>query len=121
MTEQSIIPGDPFVNKVHIIRNQRVMLDFDIAELYEVSQNTFQKAVGKNIQRFPADFRFQLTKDEWEFLKRKIDPSVWDAQKSLPYACTEAGLLMCSGILKTNRAVQISIYIIDAIFNFKNL
>lgn len=115
--------------KIHEIRGQKVMLDFDLAELYEVLTKTLNQAVKRNSERFPEDFLFQLNPDEWQNLKSKIvtsssDVTNWSqivtssrkhrGEKYLPYAFTEQGVAMLSGILRSAKAIQVNIAIMRA-------
>lgn len=84
-------------SKIYEIRGQRVMLDFDLAELYHVETRRLNEAVKRNIKRFPGDFMFQLNGDEWKNLISQIATSSWGGTRKLPYAFTE-GLAMLSGI-----------------------
>jgi hypothetical protein len=114
-------------NKIYEIRGQKVMLDFDLANLYEVETKNLNLAVKRNIKRFPKDFMFQLTKPEWESLRLQIE--TLNAQrlqnetfekgrgkytKYLPYAFTEQGLAMLSGILNSEKAISVNIAIMRA-------
>ena len=88
--------------KIYEIRGQKVMLDFDLAELYEVKTSALNQAVKRNIKRFPVDFMFQLSKPEWETLKSQFVTSKTETRggtQKLPYAFTEQGLAMLSGVL----------------------
>jgi ORF6N domain len=103
-------------SKIHTLRGQRVMLDFDLAELYEVPTKALNQAVKRNIERFPPDFMLQLTLDEWQANRSQI---VTGSQKhregkSLPYAFTEQGVAMLSGILSSPKAIQVNIAIMRA-------
>lgn len=101
-------------NKIHEIRNQKVMLDNDLAELYEVETKVLNQAVKRNLGRFPIDFMFQLTKDEWETLKSQFVTSKIEqrgGKQKLPYVFTEQGVAMLSGILKSQKAVDVNIAI----------
>ncbi|MBL4754219.1 MAG: ORF6N domain-containing protein [Flavobacteriales bacterium] len=103
--------------KIYEIRGQKVMLDFDLAELYEVETRILNQAVKRNLKRFPDDFMFQLNKTEWETLKSQIVISKAEkrggTQKS-PSAFTEQGLAMLSGILNSDKAIQVNIDIMRA-------
>lgn len=91
-------------SRIYEIRGQRVMFDRDLAELYQVTTGNLNKAVKRNIKRFPSDFMFQLTTEEWELLKFQIGilkNGRGQHTKYLPYAFTEQGLAMLSGILST--------------------
>ena len=90
-------------SKIYEIRGQKVMLDRDLAELYQVEVRILNQAVKRNIKRFPPDFMFQLAPDEWEILKSQFVISSWGGVRKRPYAFTEQGLAMLSGIL--NREV----------------
>ena len=90
------------------------MLDYDLALLYEVDTRVLNQAVKRNINRFPLDFMFQLTKSEWEILKSQFVISKIEKRggtQKLPFAFTEQGLAMLSGILKSNRAIEVNISI----------
>jgi hypothetical protein len=124
--------------KIYFIRNQSVMLDFDLAEMYEVETRVLNQAVKRNIKRFPQDFMFQLTKSEWEVLisqfvtskteKKSVKQNdkvsmssqivMTSASKrpksSLPFAFTEQGLAMLSGILNSDKAIKVNISIMRA-------
>ena len=116
-------------NKIYEVRGHRVMLDFDLAELYEVKTKSLNQAVKRNIQRFPSDFMFRLTSDEWDLVRsqyatasdNKIIQSrnVIVSQKkrnitAIPYAFTEQGLAMLSGILNSDKAINVNIAIMRA-------
>ena len=105
-------------SKIYEIRGQRVMLDRDLAELYQVATGNLNKAVKRNIRRFPPDFMFQLTEEEFETLRRNLifqnGTSNWGGTRKLPYAFTEQGLAMLSGILNSDIAIDVNIGIMRA-------
>jgi hypothetical protein len=108
---------EPIKRKIYEIRGQRVMLDRDLAELYQVTTGNLNKAVKRNIRRFPLDFMFQLTKEEWNSLRFQIgilETGRGKYTKFLPYAFTEQGVAMLSGILKSDIAIDINISIMRA-------
>jgi hypothetical protein len=101
-------------NKIYEVRGQRVMLDFDLAELYEVETRTLNQAVKRNIKRFPSDFMFQLSNKEFDNLMSQIVISSWGGTRKLPYAFTEHGITMLASILRSERAIEINIQIVRA-------
>lgn len=101
-------------NKIYDIRGRKVMLDRDLAELYRVEVRILNQAVKRNRKRFFDDFMFQLTIDEWEILKSQFVISSWGGVRKLPYAFTEQGLAMLSGILNSDIAIQVNIHIMRA-------
>jgi len=99
-------------SKIHTIRNVQVMLDYDLATLYEVSTKQLNLAVKRNSERFPDDFMFQLTLEEWNTLRFQIETSnTRGGRRYAPYAFTEQGLAMLSGILNSPVAIQVNIAI----------
>ena len=110
--------------RIYEIRGQRVMLDRDLAELYQVTTSNLNKAVKRNIKRFPSDFMFQLTSEEWESLRFQIgilETGRGKHTKYLPYAFTEQGLAMLSGILNSDTAIQVNINIMRAFVAVRQL
>ncbi|SFU04641.1 ORF6N domain-containing protein [Algoriphagus locisalis] len=97
---------------IHKIRQQKVMLDSDLAEMYGVQTKVLNQAVKRNSERFPEDFMFQLTSEEWENLKSQNVTSSWGGRRSLPYVFTEQGVAMLSSVLSSSRAIQVNITII---------
>ena len=91
------------MNRMYVIRGVKVMLDTDLAELYVVETKKMNKAVSRNIKRFPIAFMFQLTKEEFENLKFQFGTSSWGGTRKLPYAFTEQGVAMLLGMLKSDR------------------
>ncbi len=89
------------------------MIDSDLAALYEVETKMLNRAVKRNIERFPENFMFQLTKEEWENLRCQIGTFKRDIRKYLPYAFTEQGVAMLSSVLKSKKAIQINIQIMN--------
>jgi len=114
-------------NKIYEVRGHKIMLDFDLAELYEVQTKALNLAVKRNLQRFPGDFMFQLSREDWNSLRVKIenlnslrlqnetlDKGRGKHTKYLPYAFTEQGLAMLSGILTSEKAINVNIAIMRA-------
>lgn len=101
-------------SKIHNFRGQRVMLDFDLAGLYEVPTKTLKQAVKRNLERFPEDFMFELTIDELKILRSQFVTSSWGGTRYPPFAFTEHGVTMLSSILNSERSVQINIAIVRA-------
>ena len=97
--------------KIFTIRGQKVMFDFDLAELYEVETKVFNQAVKRNTTRFPEDFMFQLSKLEWENLRSQIVTSTHGGRRYLPYVFTEQGVAMLSGILNSEKSTLVNIAI----------
>ncbi len=90
-------------SKIYGIRGQKVMLDFDLAGLYQVETHVLNQDVKRNSKRFPRDLMFQLNTEEWEILKSQIVISSWGGTRKLPFAFTEQGLAMLSGVLNSDR------------------
>ena len=98
--------------KIFEIRDQKVMLDFDLGELYVVETKVLNQAVKRNSDRFPTDFMFQLTKKEFENLKSQFVTSSWGGVRKMPFAFTEHGVAMLSSVLKGEIAIRVNIQII---------
>ena len=107
----SIIPDDIISSKIYLIRDKKIMMDKDLAVLYGVTTGNLNKAVKRNIKRFPDDFMFQLSKEEIDNLIFQFGTSSWGGTRSLPFAFTEQGVAMLSGILNSDRAIQVNIQI----------
>lgn len=105
-------------NKIYEIRGQKVMLDFDLAEMYEVETRVLNQSVRRNIERFPKDFMFQLTNEEANMLKDRLTSQIVISNKGgtryAPFAFTEQGVAMLSGILRSPKAIEVNINIMRA-------
>lgn len=108
--------------KIFVIRGHRVMLDRDLAELYGVATSNLNKAVKRNLDRFPKDFMFQLHQEEYDNLRFQFGILRWGAHsKYLPHAFTQEGIAMLSSVLHSPRAVQVNIHIMRAFIRLKTL
>jgi len=117
-----IIDEESIKNKIHTIRGMQVILDRDLAKLYQVETKVFNQAVKRNIKRFPDSFRFQLNKKELENLRSHIVTFKENLNtKYLPYAFTEQGISMLSAILKSGIAIEVSIKIIESFVNMRKI
>ena len=118
------IPVEFIENKIYFIRNKKVMLDSDLAELYGVSTKRLNEQVRRNIDRFPEDFMFVLTKEEVDFLRSQIatlKKGRGQHSKYLPYAFTEHGAIMAATILNSSRAVEMSIFVVRAFVKLREM
>ena len=118
---KSILTDEVVINKIYIIRGQKVMLDEDLAELYQVDTKRLNEAVKRNTDRFPKDFMFRLTQKEFDNLKSQIATSSWGGRRKLPYAFTEQGVSMLSGVLNSGIAIQVHIQIIRVFTKMKEM
>jgi len=101
--------------RIFLIRNHKVILSIDLAELYGVEPKVLNQAVKRNIERFPSDFMFQLTNQEFANLKSQIVTSSWGGlRRAMPYAFTEHGAIMVASVLNSPRAIEISVYVVRA-------
>lgn len=107
--------------RILLIRGKRVMLDRDLAKLYEVDTRQLTRQVRRNIERFPADFMFQLTKEELQNLMCQNGTSSWGGTRKLPCAFTEQGVAMLSGVLHSKRAIHVNIQIMRAFIQLKRM
>jgi hypothetical protein len=98
-------------SRIWFICGQKVLLDADLAELYQVTTGNLNLAVQRNKERFPKDFMLQLTKEEFDYLRLQIARSSWGGRRHAPYAFTEQGVAMLSGVLTSNRAIEVNIAI----------
>jgi ATP-dependent Clp protease ATP-binding subunit ClpA len=101
-------------NRILSVRGRRVILDSDLAELYGAPTKRLNEQVSRNRERFPPDFAFTLSSEEWENLKSQIATSSWGGRRKLPYVFTEHGALMAAGVLNSSRAIEVSIYVVRA-------
>lgn len=114
MKKGSIIPGEAIISKIYLIREKKVMLDQDLAELYGSEVKYLKRQVKRNIDRFPVDFMFELTKEEYSSLRCQFGTLEKGAHaKYLPYVFTEHGVLMLANVLKNDQAINVSIKIIE--------
>jgi len=112
MKEIQILPDETIINKIYIIREKKVMIDRDLAELYGVETKVLNQAVKRNLKRFPDDFMFQLTDEEFRNLRSQIVTSSWGGSRFRPMVFTEQGVAMLSSILNSERAISVNIQII---------
>ena len=120
--EVSIIPDEIISNKIYLIRNQKVMLDRDLADLYQVETKRLKEAVRRNINRFPDDFMFEMTKKELENWRTQIASSNSDKMglRYAPMVFTEQGVAMLSSVLNSDRAIAVNIKIIRIFTKMRN-
>jgi hypothetical protein len=115
------LTDDTVINKIYLIRNEKVMLDSDLAELYGVETKRLNEQVKRNIDRFPEDFMFRLTESEFKNLKSQFATSSWGGHRKLPYAFTEHGVLMLSSVLKSDLAIKVNIQIMRVYTKIRNM
>ena len=119
---RSIVPVEVIQNKIYLIRGRKVMLDHDLAELYGVMTKNFNKAVRRNLDRFPEDFMLGLTKEEVHSLRFQIGTlKRGQHSKYLPLVFTEQGVAMLSTVLKSRRAIQVNIQIMRVFVKLKEM
>ncbi len=121
MAVEVIIPVERIEKAILLIRGHKVMLDSDLAELYEVETFNLNKAVKRNLDRFPPDFMFQLTVQEFNNLKFQSGRSSWGGRRTPPYAFTEQGVAMLSSVLRSARAVQVNVAIIRTFVRLRQM
>jgi len=108
-------------SKILQLRGQKVIIDADLAVLYGVETKALNRAVNRNIKRFPADFVFRINPDEYKGLKCQIGTSSWGGRRYLPYAFTEHGAIMAATVLNSKRAVEMSVFVVRAFVYLRNL
>ena len=120
---ESAVPAAPLETLIHLIRGQKIMLDADLATLYAVPTKRLNEAVKRNTKRFPATFMFQLTSEEAESLRSQNATSNKGrgGSRYLPYAFTEHGVVMLSSVLNSDRAIQMSILVVNAFVRMREL
>lgn len=115
------IPDEVVMSKIYLIRNKKVMLDMDLAELYEVETKQLKRAVRRNISRFPEDFMFELSDTEFTDLRSQSGTSSWGGVRYAPMAFTEQGVAMLSSVLNSERAISVNIQIIRIFTKMREL
>lgn len=110
-------------NMICVVRGHRVMLDQDLASLYGVETGAFNRAVKRNIEKFPGDFAFRVTQLEWKSLKCQIgiSRSTWGGRRKLPLVFTEHGVVMLANILRSKHAVKMSIEVVRAFIQMRKI
>ena len=119
----SVVPDETIINKIFFIRGQKVMLDSDLAELYQVETKRLKEQVKRNIERFPQPYMFELTQKEFDILRSQIATSKQGrgGVRYLPMVFTEHGVLQLSNVLKSKRAVAVSFNIIDVFVKLRQM
>jgi hypothetical protein len=116
-----LLPDEAIMSKIFIVRGQKVMIDHDLAELYEVETKALKQAVKRNIDIFPEHFMFELTENEFKNLRSQIVTSNWGGQRYLPFVFTEHGVLQLANVLKSPRAKKMSIRIIEVFLKMREM
>ena len=117
-----IVPVDAIISKIYLVRGKKIMLDKDLAELYEVKAIRLREQVKRNIQRFPESFMFRLSEEETDFMvSQNAIPSKQHLGGHLPYAFTEHGVLMLANVLRSERAMKMSIRIIEVFVKVREM
>jgi hypothetical protein len=121
-TTQAVLPVERIAQSILVIRDQKVMIDADLAALYGVATKRLNEQVKRNLDRFPADFMFQLSQPEKDEVVANCDHlAKLKFSKSLPFAFTEHGALMAASVLNTPRAVEVSVYVVRAFVALREL
>ncbi len=116
---ESMLSEDLVIHKIYFIRGQKVMIDTDLAELYDVPTKRLNEQLTRNLDRFPEDFAFRLNQDEYDNLKSQIATSSWGGKRKLPYVFTELGIAMLSSVLNSKKAIQVNIAIMRIFVSFR--
>lgn len=116
-----IIPDETIIRKIYVLRGQKVMLDMDLAALYDVETAYLKRQVKRNIERFPEDFMFELSAKENQNLRGQIGISSWGGTRYMPFAFTEQGVAMLSGVINSAKAIEMNIAIMRAFVEMRNL
>lgn len=116
-----ILKETTIATQIHFIRSEQVMLDFDLAILYGVETKVLKQSVKRNMERFPNDFMFELSTQEWNNLRSQFVTSSWGGIRYQPFAFTEQGVAMLSGILKSERAIEVNIAIMRTFVQLRKL
>ncbi len=112
---------EKIINKIYLIRGMKVMLDFELSELYETETKQLKRQVRRNIERFPDDFMFELTSKEFSDLRSQFGTSSWGGSRYSPMAFTEQGVAMLSSVLNSNTAIKVNIQIIRVFTRMKEM
>ncbi|MEI6456627.1 MAG: ORF6N domain-containing protein [bacterium] len=116
------VPEDAIISKIYLVRGKKIMLDKDLAELYEVKSFRLHEQVKRNMQRFPENFMFRLTEEETDIMvSQNAIPSKQHLGGHLPYAFTEHGVLMLANVLRSERAIKMSIRIIEVFVRVREM
>jgi hypothetical protein len=118
---KDLVPMARIERAILLVRSEKVMLDQDLAELYGVETRVLVQAVKRNIDRFPVDFMFQLSEEEFSNLRSQIVSSSWGGRRTAPYAFTEQGVAMLSSVLHSPTAVQVNIEIMRAFVRLRRM
>jgi hypothetical protein len=124
MNEKSLsttIDADHVGQFIYMVRGHKVMLDEDLATLYAITTKILNQAVKRNIKRFPEDFAFKLNREEWKNLRSQIVTSSYGGRRYTPYAFTEHGVAMLSGILRSPMAIEVNIEIMRAFIRLRHV
>ena len=116
-----LMSDEVLISKIHYIRGYKVMLDQDLAELYNVPTKRLNEQVKRNIDRLPSDFMFQLTVEEFDNLKSQFATASWGGRRVAPYAFMEHGVLMLSSVLNSERAIKVNIQIMRVYTKFREM
>lgn len=119
--EKSIVPLERIEGSIYLIRGEKVMLDEGLAKLYQVETKVLNQAVSRNIDRFPEDFMFRVSKEEFDILRSQIVTSRWGGRRYPPRAFTEQGVAMLSSVLKSKRAVQVNIEVMRTFVRLRQM
>ena len=109
---QTLVAEQKILNKIYVVRGEKVMIDRDLAEMYGVETKIFNQSVKRNKERFPKDFMFMLSEKEWNNLKPQISTSGWGGSRYRPNMFTEQGVAMLSSILNSKTAIEVNIRVI---------
>jgi len=118
---QNIVPIESITNKIYLIRDKKVLLDSDLAALYQVETKQLIQAVKRNLSRFPDDFMFQLGVGEFKILRSQFVTSRWGGRRYPPFAFAEQGVAMLSSVLKSDRAIKVNIAIMRTFVQLRKL
>ena len=121
MDKKIVVNESLVISKIYMIRGHKVMLDEDLAEMYGTETRSLNQQIKRNADRFPEDFMFQLTSDEYELLTSQNATSNWGGRRKLPNAFTEHGVLMLSSVLDSQTAVQVNIKIMRVYTNLREM
>ena len=119
--KKELIAIEKIEEKIFLIRNQKVMLDFHLAELYDISTKVLIQAIKRNANRFPYDFMFQLAQEEYDNFRSQFVTSSWGGRRYLPYAFTEQGVAMLSSVLHSERAVLMNVAIMRTFVKLREI